>query len=468
MNARAVGSLAVIVLMAAALLTGCSLPDSGESSGSPESTSGSPESTSGSPAVTSGPPELTPDTMTPEPFEYVMGTAVVPVKESPMPGKGIRYQDPAFKTMVIRLTDIDEDGYQGPGIQNEYSRSDPENCDGTIIVMRSNTAAWYLYRPDTGEVLASLDDVFHDCTAEPEPRWDHKDPNVFYFVCGPELRRYDIASKESTTLHDFSKEVPGTMAVHTGSEGDASMDRRQWFFMAVDDDWKMLALISYDLEKDKVIALKKGGFPDKVNGVSSDMSGRHALVGYDELLEADVFSVDLKTSRRLSDGSNGHCDLALLPDGRDVLVYQNIRNDYICMSDLETGEETQILRIPFEVNWDIGLHISGNSYKTPGWVLVSTYGAREAPEEDTHSWMDTQLFMLELVPSPRVWRLAHTHCYTSEEATGEKVYYAEAFATITASGRRVYFGSNWGKIKEDYSEAYEIPLPAGWYSGVPK
>jgi len=408
------------------------------------------------------------DTTQPVPFDYVMGTDVIPAQEFAMPDKGITFQDPAFTTTLVRLTDLEEDGYEGPGIQNEYSRSDPENCDGTMLILRSNVAAWYLYRPDTGELLASLDDVFDDCTAEPEPRWDDEDPNVFYFVCGAELRSYNVSSRKSTTLHDFSKDVPGTVTIHTGSEGDASMDRRQWFFMAVDEDWQLIALVSYDLERDDVLGIKKGGFPDKVNGVSSDMSGRHCLVGYDELLEADVLSVDLKESRRLSDGSNGHCDLALLPDGTDVLVYQNIRNDYICMSDLATGEETQLLHIPFEVNWDIGLHISGNSLKTPGWVLVSTYGARQPPEDGEHSWMDTQLFMLELKPSPRVWRLAHTHCYTSEEADGEKVYYAEAFATITGSGQRVYFGSNWGDIRLDYSEAYEAILPDGWYSGLPE
>jgi hypothetical protein len=408
------------------------------------------------------------DTTKPEPFDYVMGTDVFPVEDPAMPEKGDACQDPSFGTTLVRLTDWEADGYQGPGIQNEYSRADPENCDGTMVVLRGNTAAWYLYRPDTGQVVTSLDQVFHDCSQEPEPRWDDKDPDVFYFLCGPELRRYDVGSKQTATLHDFSKDVPGTVSITTGSEGDASMDRRQWFFMAVDGDWNFLALVSYDLRQDKVIGIKSSGFADKIDGVSSDMSGTHAVVGYSELLDVEVLSADLETSTRLAEGSNGHCDLAVLPGGTDVLVYQNIRNDYICMSDLATGTETRLLRIPFDVNADIGLHISGNSVRTPGWVLVSTYGARQPPEGEEHSWMDEQLFMLELTSSPRVWRLAHTHCYTSDEAEGEKVYYAEAFASITRSGHRVYFGSNWGDFTADYSETYQLTLPAGWYSGVPE
>jgi hypothetical protein len=138
------------------------------------------------------------------------------------------------------------------------------------------------------------------------------------------------------------------------------------------------------------------------------------------------------------------------------------------MSDLETGKETALLPIPFDVNYDLGMHISGNCAKMPGWVLVSTYGAVDPPKDGGQSWMDEQLFMLELTESPRVWRLAHTHCYTSVGVEDDKVYFAECFASISQSGRRVYFGSNWGDIRPDYTDTYVITMPTGWYSGVPE
>ena len=98
------------------------------------------------------------------------------------------------------------------------------------------------------------------------------------------------------------------------------------------------------------------------------------------------------------------------------MVYQNVATDFFAMTDLETGIETPLLPIPFDTNPGIGLHVSGNCYAVPGWVLISTNGARNAPSGKQHSWMDNLLFMLELKDSPRVVKLAQTHCYTGEHA----------------------------------------------------
>jgi hypothetical protein len=144
-----------------------------------------------------------------------------------------------------------------------------------------------------------------------------------------------------------------------------------------------------------------------------------------------------------------------------------VRNDYICLSDMASGEETRLLHIPFDVNPDIGLHVSGNCAGTPGWALVSTYGAENPPPGESHSWMDNQLFMLELKKSPRVWRVAHTFSYTSRDYEGEKNYFAESFAAVDTAGTRVFWGANWGDFKQEYSDAYQALLPADWASRMP-
>lgn len=154
-------------------------------------------------------------------------------------------------------------------------------------------------------------------------------------------------------------------------------------------------------------------------------------------------------------------------DGRDVYVYQNVRTDFISMADMGTGRETRLLRIPFDVNPDIGLHVSGNCNGTRGWALVSTYGAMEPPPGKKHAWMDEQLLMLELTAKPRVWRIAHTQSYTSDDYSGEKNYYAEAFASINTGGTRIYWGSNWRRYSPDYSDAYRVILPDKWPAAMP-
>jgi hypothetical protein len=81
--------------------------------------------------------------------------------------------------------------------------------------------------------------------------------------------------------------------------------------------------------------------------------------------------------------------------------------------------------------------------------------------------MDSQLFMLELKQGPRIWRIAHTQSYTSDDYDAEKNYFAEAFAAINTKGTRIYWGSNWRNYSADYTDAYVAALPAGWAEEMP-
>lgn len=401
-----------------------------------------------------------------DPIEFVMGTEVYSPPALPMPAKGVRFEDPNFHTTVLRFTDQAIDTYQGPGIQNEYAKADPENADGSLVILRSNTAYWYLYDRASAQLLQELT-IFNDCNQEPEPRWDPVDPQRFFFLCQMSLRVYDVARDSVWIVRDFAADFPGAYAITTGSEGDASLDRNRWAFMVVDEGYQLMSVFVYDCGENSILGRRDGGFPDKINWVGMSMSGNHCMVGYDDLLYPDAFSPDLSTSFSLPNGSNGHGDLAQTADGRDVHVYQNVATDFIAMTDLDSGEETPLVKIPFTTNYDIGLHVSGNCAATPGWVLISTYGAYDPPPERTHSWMDTQIFLVELKVDPRIYRLAHTHAFTEQEYTGEKNYYAEAYAAINTSGTRVHFGSNWGDYRAEYSDSYIAELPENWAQRLP-
>jgi hypothetical protein len=163
---------------------------------------------------------------------------------------------------------------------------------------------------------------------------------------------------------------------------------------------------------------------------------------------------------QLPPGATGHMDVAFTADSTDVIVYQSNTTDWIAMSDLNSGVEIPLVEIPFSLNTDIGLHMSGNCAAVPGWALISTSGARNAQHGMMHSWMDNLLFMCELKANPRVVKLTQTRCYTGMNP--QPNYFAEAYATINRAGTRVYFGSNWGDYTQDYTDAYEVDLPAGW------
>jgi hypothetical protein len=295
---------------------------------------------------------------------------------------------------------------------------------------------------------------------EPEPKWSTTDPKILYYIYETELRTCNVDTDASSLVHDFKSDFPSASYITTGSEGNPSLDQRYWSFLVKDSDFNLISAVIYDKQTNSVVGHREV-FPDKVEDVSMDMSGNHCMIGFDSHV-FQICSRDFSSVRDLPLGANGHNDFALTADGKDILVYQNTQNDYICMTDLDTLVETPLIQIPFTVNPDIGLHFSGNCAQKPGWALVSTYGAKQPPPGQSHSWMDTQLFMLQLQQNPTVWRIAHTHAYTAYEYTGEKNYFAEAFATIDKAGSRVYFGSNWGDFTTDYTDTYQVTLPSEW------
>ena len=395
-------------------------------------------------------------------FQYVLGTDFYAPLENAMPQKGAPFTDPNFHTTLIRITDKTE--YQDAGIENEYSKTDPENCDGTTVILRGDTGNWYLYDTATFEMKKLFGSWFFD-GIEPEPRWSATDPEILYYIYETELRTYNLDTDTSAVVHDFSSDFPSANYITTGSEGNPSLDQRYWSFLIKDSDFNLISAVVYDKQTNSIVGHREV-FPDKVEDISMDMSGNHCMLGFD----LHVFQIcyrDFSSIRDLPPGANGHNDFTLTADGSDVLVYQNTQTDYICMTDLDTLIETPLIQIPFTVNPDIGLHISGNCAEKPGWVLVSTYGAKQPPSGLSHSWMDTQLFMLQLQQNPIVWRIAHTHAYTSYDYTGEKNYFAEAFAAINKGGSRVYFGSNWGDLTVDYTDTYQVMLPSSWNTIVP-
>ena len=70
----------------------------------------------------------------------------------------------------------------------------------------------------------------------------------------------------------------------------------------------------------------------------------------------------------------GHFDIALDASGREVFVAQDSDTDWITATCLEDLSELNLLKLNFSSSTYAGLHLSGNNYDRPSWVLVSTYG----------------------------------------------------------------------------------------------
>jgi len=383
------------------------------------------------------------------------------------------FRDPVFGTCLVRVTDRKQDlspDDPSGGIKNEYSRVQSFNANGKYLLARSTEAFWYLYDADSLTPLAML-------PLEDEPRWSPTDPYLIFYISETRLMRFNIQTGESGVVHDFKGDLPfEAVAVWTRYEGSPSVDGRYWGLMAQDQDWLATAYLVYDLERDQVIATRLlENWPEaarEVDAVTISPSGEYFLAYmdlycYEGALGSEsapcglmVYDSDLQNGRGLL-RIVGHTDLAFDAQGRDILIYQDIDTDEISMLDLGSGVITRLWAIDFSHS-PIGLHFSGRAFNLPGWALVSTYSGGHPRD---HTWMDDQVFAVQLKADGQVVRLAHTHSLVDENQ--EHDYWAEPQASVNSDFTRIVFTSNWGRLGTDQVDMYMIRLPENWYDAFP-
>jgi len=410
----------------------------------------------------------------PSGFRLTTGMQVYPVPDMPEPASRQWFTDPTFGICLVRVTDRAHDPSPddaSTGLANEYARVQAFNADGSLLLVRGTDGTWYLYDAQT---LSPLGEV----PVAVEPRWDADDPDILYYSDEIRLMSYNVQTAVQTQIHDFAGDFPGQnlAAVWTRYEGSPSRDRRYWGLMAEDEAWAPVAFVVYDRQADRVTVRDMRGVPgveEGVDHVTMSPLGNYFLASFDRYCEPGHLGDDahpcglMVYDRDLSNGRSllriiGHYDPALDAQGREVIIYQDIDTDHISMLDLSTGTVTPLWEIDFS-HTAIGLHFSGLAFDRPGWAVVSTYDDDAA----THTWMDDQVFAVELKPGGRVVRLAHNHSVVDESQPVEHYYWAEPHASANADLTRILFTTNWGHFDTGEVEVFLIALPPDWSARLP-
>lgn len=384
------------------------------------------------------------------------------------------FRDPVFGTCIVRVTDQEHDLAEGDtstGLKNEYSRVQSFNADGSLILARGIEGTWYIYN---AQILLPLEQIPIDV----DPRWSASDPGLIYYASETRLMSYNLQSGEQSCVHNFADDFPGQnlAAVWTRYEGSPSLDSRYWGLMAEDENWLTSAYLVYDIQTDQVIAtLDVRTWPEdarETDSVTISPLGNYFLAYMDKYCQPDQLGSEaapcglMVYDRQLQNGRGllriiGHSDLALDAQEREVLIYQDIDTDTISMLDLQSGAITPLWEIDFS-HTPIGLHISGQGYQLPGWALISTYGG----DPSAHTWMDNQVFAIELKTGGRAVRLAHTHSLVDENQ--EHDYWAEPQASANPDFTRLLFTTNWGRSGTPQVEMLMILLPPDWVDWLPQ
>jgi hypothetical protein len=389
------------------------------------------------------------------------------------PAARVPFRDPVFGTCLVRVTDRKTDlspGDTSAGLKNEYSRVQSFNADGSRLLVLGIEATWYLYDAHTLEPLGEL-------PLGVEPRWDAADPDRLYFSDETRLMAYNVRSGEQTLVHEFADDLPNQAlaAVWTRYEGRPSADSRYWGLMAEDEEWETIAFLVYDRESDQVIASRDihdvPAVAEGIDHVTISPLGDYFIASFDHYCEHGQLGDDthpcglMVYDRNLANGRSllrivGHYDVALDAEGREVIIFQDIDQDNISLLDLASGTVTPLWPIDF-AHTAIGLHFSGCAFRRPGWALVSTHDG----DAGAYTWMDDQVFAVELKAGGRVFRLAHTHSLVDEDQ--EHDYWAEPHASVNQDFTRIVFTSNWGRSGTGEVEMFLGDLPPDWPGRLP-
>jgi hypothetical protein len=333
-----------------------------------------------------------------------------------------------------------------------------------------------------------------------ELRWDPEDPNLIWALDDENFSivRFNPVTGVRTVAKDFRTDpvlrpvinsLPDLWRITTRDEGEASMDMRFWGLMiqgGVQYDYNNVVIFTYDRLADKVLGYYQFSATqgDAVNWAGMSSLGTWVVMGGDVIngLGGGITIADKEFKQfYLIANVIGHCDVGLDTQGKEVLVGQNSRTDYIDLipldpstkpvfnlEDYDNNNTIRLVRLFYAsespVGFHSGVHISCNY---PGYAVISTYTANGVQEQN---WLDrtVTLARLDLV-KPRLFYLAKIYNTTGQYGDSRD-YWEETHASITRDGSRVVWSENWGQygLAADQPRAYlmQLDLPPNWQKSM--
>lgn len=380
--------------------------------------------------------------------------AQAPVAE---PGLGGAYTDPAFGTLVRRLSLTAAPPARGEtvGTVPEYSKAQAWNTDEKRLLLHGTDGRWLLYDGRTLRFLGPAAIPAGDL----EPRWSPTNPDRLTYVLGDSVYEYLLSKRRSRRLARFR----GLGPLSSGAEQERSRNGR-WFALhgpvREGAGGRFLSTRAFvaDLRRGRrgpVKTLRPPTRDDFLDYVAIVPDGRRVMVmwaGYGAVLYTRTW----RRVRRLTDWDE-HADFCRDRGGRDVLViahYRPDRNDQtVELVPLDGSRRRVLWNVPA---YNLALHISCRNTRLPGWAFLSSYwdglGQRPGPTP-----LENEVFALGLDSTqarPVLRRLAHTRM------TERADYFDEPHATVRQDGRVVLFASNFDRFVTDpgYDDSYAIDL----------
>jgi hypothetical protein len=385
------------------------------------------------------------------------GNIYTPVNYSTLvpPGVGQAYLDPTFGTAVKRVSDARNtkhgaDAGNLPYVVHEYSTMSPFNADNSrMLVLHHSYFALY------GGQGNYIKDLPLEVSSSSEPRWSRQAPNIFYYLSGNALKRYDVATDVSALVRTFSEYA----RITARGESELSYDGDHLALVG-DDVYVFVYTLSTDTKGPVLDTSVSSGF-DNVY-ITPD---NNVLIGYRSgsarYNGLELYDQNMNFLRQVT-SVIGHMDVARDITGEEIILWANA-DDFPQAADCQNAivkirlaDGARTCLISFD--WTLALHVSAAD--NGEWFVVSTYSSLDpAPvPRPTGTWSRyTNEILLVRLNGAEQRRLAH------HRSRPVNSYYYQPRASISRDGRLIVFSSNYGLsamlgYPTDYSDVYLIDL----------
>jgi len=397
------------------------------------------------------------------------------------PEVGVSFRDNRFQTILTRVTGIG-------AIRHQYSRFDPFNRSQSRIILHDTAEGDYIvFRTNALPYERSANRV-RTLSNLAEPRWDPVEADLVWGLRDLSLIRVNAATGAETVIKNFRRDArlgpiiaaePDIYRITRQEEGEASRDNRYWAFalQGTRDDYRLRYIFTWDRQQDRVIGLRRLTAAESViDWVGMSYLGNFVLIGADynnggNLAGLTMANRELTRFHRL-DYATGHADVGLDSQGREVVVMQNDRTDYIDLIPIDWTtrpilvaggsyqgtNRTRLVRLFYTDapnGFSSGIHVSCN---LPGYAVISTHLEPGAAERN---WLDRTNILVKLTrTNPRAYYLSKVYNTTQE-------YWEETQATISNNGTKIVWASNWGQnVGSERVFVVQLDMPPNWQANL--
>jgi hypothetical protein len=358
------------------------------------------------------------------------------------PAVGQAYTDPQFHTTIRRITNVGTGGVLKP----MYSTTQAWNADESYMILYHTANVGGRHELYQGKAPYAYIKTLNITPSDLEQVWWHtSDPDILFYPSGNTLVRYHVSSGAKDIVHTFS-DCSGS--VSADSHGFTSFDSKVVGLKCSANN----KAYTFKIDTNQVVGT--AALPTDSDAPLASASGSLAY------WNGDIYNAALAKQYSLNLANPAeHTSMGRLANGHDThnaVSFDGTYTGSLVVHDITARTATTVIGqatgYPYPVS---GTHVSALAFKAPGYVAVSGTGDYYNGKLGQRV-LENEVLLANTNSGGSVCRVAHTH--TSGKQYSSQGYWAEAHASISPSGTRIVFGSDWensGSV-----DAYVVELPS--------